>query len=81
MSKVVRMVILDKAGKPVVGKPVKLSGCGVLDTNAEGLVVFLAGDEPAVAIEIDGAKVWAGGSADLKAAETFRQTAAGFDRI
>ncbi len=80
MAKVVKVQVVDTAGKPIAGLPLKLTGCEELSTGAEGVVMFLAEEAPALTLEIGGKAVWNGPADQLKAMEVFTQTGSGFAR-
>ena len=78
---ILKIKVVDASGAALAGQTVKVSGAGVLQTNADGMAQFLTENAAALDIEINGASVWAGNSADLARDEAFRADGAGFARV
>ena len=76
-----KIKVVDASGAALAGQTVKVSGAGVLQTNADGMAQFLTENAAALDIEINGASVWAGNSGDLARDEVFRADGAGFARV
>jgi hypothetical protein len=77
---ILRVKLVSAAGQPVSGQAVKVSGCDLLQTNAEGMAQFLLDGDADLEIEINGAMTWAGSPSGLSRDEVFTQTASGFVR-
>lgn len=78
---ILKIKVVDASGAALAGQTVKVSGAGVLQTNADGMAQFLTENAAGLDIEINGASVWAGNSAGLARDEVFRADGAGFARV
>lgn len=77
---ILKIKLVDAAGQALPGQTVKVSGCSVLQTNAEGRTQFLIESDVPLDIEINNTVAWSGNSADLAREEVFQQAGAGFAR-
>ena len=71
---------VDAAGAPPAGQTVKVTGAGALQSSAEGMAQFLTESDATLDIEINGALVWSGNSAELARNEMFKADGASFVR-
>ena len=74
----VKLVAAD--GQALLGQTVKVSGCGPLQTNAEGLAQFLIESDVPMEIAVNSAVAWSGNSAQLAREEVFQQVGTAFVR-
>ena len=77
---ILKIKVVDAAGAPLAGQTVKVSGAGTLQSSAEGMAQFLTDSDAALDIEINGASVWTGNSAELARDEVFKAEGATFAR-
>ena len=76
-----KIKVVDATGAALAGQAVKISGAGALQTSVEGMAQFLAESDAVLDIEINGASVWSGNSAQLAREEMFKADGAGFTRV
>ena len=76
-----KIKIFDAAGAPLGGQAVELSGAGALQGSAEGMTQLLTDTDAALDIEINGATVWSGNSAELARQEVFGLAANSFKQV
>ena len=76
-----KIKVVDAAGAPLVGQTVKVTGAGALQSSAEGMAQFLTESDATLDIEINGASVWSGNSAELARDEMFKADGASFARV
>ena len=76
-----KIKVVDAVGAALAGQTVKVSGAGALQTSAEGMAQFLTESDAALVIEINGASVWSGNSAELARDELFKAEGASFARV
>ena len=76
-----KIKVVDAAGAPLAGQTVKVTGAGALQSSAEGMTQFLTESDSALDIEINGASVWSGNSAELARDELFKAEGASFARV
>ena len=76
-----KIKVVDASGAALAGQTVKVSGAGALQTSAEGMTQFLTESDAALVIEINGASVWSGNSAELARDELFKAEGASFARV
>ena len=76
-----KIKVVDAAGAPLLGQTVKVTGAGALQSSAEGMAQFLTEIDAAIDIEINGASVWSGNSAELARDELFKAEGASFARV
>ena len=72
---------VDAAGAALAGQTVKVSGASALQTSADGMAQFLIDSDASIDIEINGASVWSGNSAQLAREELFKAEGASFVRV
>ncbi len=78
---ILKIKTVDAAGAAIAGQTVKVSGAGALQTSAEGMAQFLIDSDASIEIEINGASVWSGNSAQLAREEQFKAEGASFARV
>ena len=76
-----KIKVVDASGAALAGQTVKVSGAGALQTSAEGMTQFLTESDAALVIDINGASVWSGNSAELARDELFKAEGASFVRV
>ena len=76
-----KIKVVDAAGSPLAGQTVKVTGAGALQSSAEGIAQFLTESGEALNIDINGASVWSGNSAELARDEVFKANGASFARV
>lgn len=76
-----KIKVVDAAGSPLAGQTVKVTGAGALQSSADGMAQFLAESDTALDIDINGASVWSGNSAELARDEVFKAEGASFARV
>ena len=76
-----KIKVVDAAGAPLAGQTVKVTGAGALQSSAEGIAQFLTESGEALNIDINGASVWSGNSAELARDEVFKANGASFARV
>ena len=76
-----KIKVVDAAGAALAGQTVKVSGAGALQSSAEGMTQFLTESDAVLVIEINGASVWSGNSAELARDELFKAEGASFARV
>ena len=69
------------ADAALAGQTVKVTSAGALQTSAEGMVQFLVESNATLDIEINGASVWSGNSAELVRDEVFKADGPSFARV
>ena len=78
---ILKIKLIGVGDEPLSGQTVKVSGCGELRTNAEGIAQFLVSADGSIDIEINGAVSWSGNPAELVREERFKQTGTAFVRV
>ena len=76
-----KIKVVDAAGAPLAGQAMKVSVAGAVQSSAEGMTQFLTDTDAALQIDINGATVWSGNSAELARQEVFAQPANSFKRV
>ena len=76
-----KIKVVDASGAALAGQTVKVTGAGALQSGAEGMAQFLTESDAALDIEINGASVWSGNSAELARDEVFKAEGASFARV
>ena len=76
-----KIKVVDASGASLAGQTVKVSGAGALQSSAEGMTQFLTESDAAIVIDINGASVWSGNSAELARDELFKAEGASFARV
>lgn len=76
-----KIKVVDAAGVPFANQTVKVTSAGALQTSAEGMVQFLVESNATLDIEINGASVWSGNSAELARDEVFKADGPSFARV
>ena len=76
-----RIKVVKASAAALAGQTVKVTGAGALQTSAEGMTQFLAESDAVLDIEINGASVWSGNSAELVRDEVFKAEGASFARV
>ena len=78
---ILKVKLVNASDQPLSGQTVKVTGCGELQTNAEGIAQFLMGAEVSLDIHVNGALSWSGKPAELAREELFKQNGSAFVRV
>ena len=78
---VLKIKVIDDAGADLTGLEVKVSGIDALQTNAQGLALFLVDDAIVLDISIGGTACWSGSASSLARQEVFQRSGGGYVRV